>query len=133
MLILAQMWSKWAIAETIKAAGKRVGISENGVNVGDMQEDKFIQAEGCISLDNSVSSTPSTPGCSQTISSPVSLRKGSALYYKHKFEQSQEIIKKCHEEALQLEDIPGLLTVSKVKPKQLCKSSTRVTQVHGSM
>ena len=133
MLILAQMWSKWASAETIKAAGKRVGISENGVNVGDMQEDKFIQAEGCISLDNSVSSTHSTPGCSQTISSPVYLRKGSALYYKHKFEQSQEIIKKCHEEALRLEDIPGLLTVSKVKPKQLCKSSTRVTQVHGSM
>ena len=102
MLILAQMWSKWASAETMKAAGKRIGISENGVNVGDMQEDKFIQAEGCISLDNSVSSTPSTPGCSQTISSSVSLRKGSVLYYKHKFEQSQEIIKKCHEGALRL-------------------------------
>ena len=117
MRILAEMWSKWASAETIKAAGKRVGISENVVNVGDMQEDKFIQAAGCI--DNSVCSTPSTPGSSQMISSPVSLRKGSALYYKHKFEQSQEIIKKCHQEALPLEDIPGLLTVSKVKPKQL--------------
>ena len=62
------------------------------------------------------------------ISSPVSLRKGSACYYKHKFEKSQEIIKKCHQE-----DIPGLLTVSKVKPKQLPKSSMRVTEVHGSM
>ena len=28
MRILAEMWSKWASAETIKAAGKRVGISE---------------------------------------------------------------------------------------------------------
>ena len=128
MMILAQMWSKWASAETIKAAGKRVGISENGVNVGDMQEDKFIQAAGCISLDNSVSSTPSTPNVqstpcsSQMISSPVSLRKGSALYYKHKFEKSKEIIKKCHQEALRLEDIPGLLTVSKVKPSSNFRS-----------
>ena len=47
--------------------------------------------------------------------------------------RNQEIVKKCHQEALRLEDIPGLLTVSKVKPKQLPKSSMRVTQVHGSM
>lgn len=74
--ILADMWGKWASAETIKAAGKRVGISENGVNVGDMQEDKFIQAAGCI--ENSVCSTPFRSDVHSTppISSPVSLRKG---------------------------------------------------------
>lgn len=98
-----------------------------------MQEDKFIQAAGCI--ENSVCSTPFRSDVHSTppISSPVSLRKGSALYYKHKFEQSQAIIAQCHQQSLRLEDIPGLLTVSKVKPKQLPKSSTRVTQLHGSM
>ena len=36
------------------------------------------------------------------------------------------------ERSIQLEEIPGLLTIQKVKPK-LSKTKTRVTQVHGSM
>ena len=41
-------------------------------------------------------------------------------------------MRELSEKSLQLEEIPGLLTVQRVKPK-LSKKSTRVTQVHGSM
>ena len=51
-------------------------------------------------------------------SSPKHLRKGSAMYWKAKFETAQD---DCNEKSLRLEEIPGLLTVQKVKPKQLTK------------
>ena len=65
--------------------------------------------------------------------SPKHLPKGSAMYSKAKFGMAQQLIHDCNEKSLRLEEIPGPLTVQKVKPKQLTKSSTRVTQVHGSM
>ena len=46
--------------------------------------------------------------------------------------QSQSLIKELSEKSLCLEDIPGLLTIEKVKPK-LSKETTRVTKVHGSL
>ena len=49
------------------------------------------------------------------------------------YEQSQKNIQNCYEKCLKLDDIPGLLTINKVKPKELTKKSTRVTNVHGSM
>ena len=49
------------------------------------------------------------------------------------YEQSQRNIQNCYEKSLKLDDIPGLLTINKVKPKELKKKSTRVTNVHGSM
>ena len=45
---------------------------------------------------------------------------------------SQALVRELNEKSLNLEDIPGLLTIEKVKPK-LSKETTRVTQVHGSM
>ena len=44
----------------------------------------------------------------------------------------QQTIRDCEEKSIQLEIIPGLLTIQKMKPRQASKS-TRVTQVHGSM
>jgi hypothetical protein len=67
----------------------------------------------------------------QTISSPDH-RKSSAKYWKDKFHQSQLLIRELNEKSLSLEDIPGLLTIEKVKSK-MSKETTRVTQVHGSM
>ena len=49
------------------------------------------------------------------------------------YEQSQRNIQNCYEKSLKLDDIPGLLTINKVKPKELIKNSTRVTNVHGWM
>ena len=48
MKILGSMWDKWASKDTIITAAKRVGISKNGLNVKDMQQDKFQQAANCM-------------------------------------------------------------------------------------
>ena len=53
-------------------------------------------------------------------------------YWKEKFELSQQLICEAQEKSLQLEEIPGFLTIKKVKPKT-SQVSTRVTQVFGSM
>ena len=54
------------------------------------------------------------------------------MYWKEKFEQAQSLIRELNEKSIQLDEIPGLLTVKKIKPN-LEKTSTRITQVHGSM
>ena len=67
--------------------------------------------------------------------SPAGKRKGSASYWKDKFEQSQALIRDMAEKSLQLDDVPGLLTIKKVTPNpdKASTGTTRVTQVHGSM
>ena len=79
------------------------------------------------------SSSPAPSSSTSSPASPKHLRKGSAMYWKAKFEMAQQLIHDCNEKSLRLEEIPGLLTVQKVKPKQLTKPFTRVAQVHGSM
>ena len=78
-------------------------------------------------------SSPAPSSSTLSPASPKHHRKGSAMYWKAKFEMAQQLIHDCNEKGLRLEEIPGLLTVQKVKPKQLTKSSTRITKVHGSM
>ena len=46
------------------------------------------------------------------------------------YEEHAELLRKKSEK---LDDIPGLLTINKVKPREFKKKSTRVTNVHGSM
>ena len=80
------------------------------------------------------SSSPAPSSSTLSPASPKHLRKGLAMHWKAKFEMAQQLIHDCNEKSLQLEEIPGLLTVQEVKPKQKTKSSTRVIQVpHGSM
>ena len=129
MVILANMWNKWASVASLTKAAKRVGVTPEGLSVQFMQQDKFEQAAGCMEIEEEPSTSMSTP--TQSISSPDH-RKGSAKYWKEKFLQSQSLIKELNEKSLSLEDIPGLLTIEKVKPK-MSKETTRVTQVHGSM
>jgi len=52
--------------------------------------------------------------------SPRDVRKGSAAYWKAKFELAQGIIKEASEKSLNLSEVPGLLPISKVKPKKAC-------------
>ena len=137
MLSLADMWDKWETTKTIQKAARKVGISEEGLSFTDMQQEKFFQAEDLMDIEKSAHSpvpSSSSPALSSSTLSPASpkhLRIGSAMYWKAKFEMAQQLIHDCNEKCLRLEEIPGLLMVQKVKPKQLTKSSTRVTQVPG--
>ena len=124
MLSLADMWDKWAI----RKAARKVGISEEGLNVTDIHQKKIAQAENLIDDEKSTHSpafSSSSPAPSSSTSSPASpkhLRKGSAMYWKAKFEMAQQLIHDCNEKSLRLEEMPGLLTVQKVKPKQFDKT-----------
>ena len=122
--ILADVWPTWTTRESLIKAGKCVGISNEELSVDFMQQDKFEIASSCIESSPIQSSTPN----SSVISSPLSIRKGSANYYKAKFERAQEIIVQLKNSTPPLEDI-GLLTVKKVAPKDVTKN-VRVTQVH---
>ena len=107
---------------------KRVGITTTGLSVEYMQQDKFMQAASCMEQQGTASASSS----SSTITSPKHTRKNSAAYWKHKFEQSQALVEELSEKSISLEEVPGLMTIEKVKPN-LSKQTTRVTQVHGSM
>ena len=134
MLSLADMWDEWATPNTIRKAVRKVGISEEGLSFTDMQQEKFFQAENLMDIEKSAhspvpsSSSPAPSSPTLSPASPKHLRKESAMYWKAKSEVAQQLIHDCNEKSLRLEEIPGLLTVQKVKPKQLTKSSTRVTQ-----
>ena len=136
MLSLAKMWNKWATPMLIRKTTKRGGISGEGLNVNDMQQEKFAQAADIVENERPANThtASSSEGHSSTTTpaSPQHLRKGSAAYWKEKFEMAQQTIHDCGEKSIQMENIPGLLTIPKMKPKPASKS-TRVTQVHGSM
>ena len=133
MTILADFWSDWAPRETIVGAGKRVGVSNLGLSVEWMQHDKFERAAACMDLNPDTQSSSQVPSSSTlVINSPIHIRNGSASYWKHKFKQAMEAYSKNSEQSLQIEDVPGLLKINKVKPKTP-KDNVRVTQVHGSM
>ena len=38
------------------------------------------------------------------------------MYWKEKYESAQALIRELHKKSIQLEDIPGLMTLRKVKP-----------------
>ena len=78
MNILAEIWNEWATPEALVKAGKRVGISKDGLNVNWMAQDKFRQAAAILN--------PPTP---QKTSTPISIespsehvRRGSTEYFK---------------------------------------------------
>ena len=110
-----------------------------------MQQDKFEQAAKC--MDTKSSQAPLwTPkkvlrSSFSTVVSPLTpnslsntARKkfhyGSSKYWQFMYEQSQRNIQNCYKKSLKLDHIPGLLTINKVKPKELIKNSTCVTNVH---
>nr|XP_047126954.1 uncharacterized protein LOC124808026 [Hydra vulgaris] len=150
MNILGTMWNNWASAANIVAAAKRVGISKNGFNVDDMQQDKFEQAALLNDKRNDVSLEPSTPKKTRSVTSkdgPLATtprsqskvaqskrRYGSAEYWKSMYKTSQSFIEESYEKSLNLAKVPGLLSVNRVKPKEVNQGkTTRVTNVHRSM
>ena len=124
--ILASIWSKWVTKESIVKAGKRVGISEEGLNWQWMQTDKFAQSEALIiSSPEKVSSKPVWQA-----DPPKDVRIGTAEYYKGLYEAQLEISKKQAELPVSPEDL-GIVNVQKIH--KVKKKLTCVTQVHGSM
>ena len=71
MLILANIWDKWASKATLVKASKRVGIAPDSLSLEFMQQDKFTRADSCIDQRPSAPSVPgsSTPGSSNADSS----------------------------------------------------------------
>jgi len=49
------------------------------------------------------------------------------------YDESQNVIKEGYEKSLKLDKVPGLLSLNKVKPNDIAKNNTRVTNVYGSM
>jgi len=56
-------------------------------------------------------------GNSTTLESPVGVRKGTALFYKMKLDQSMERIKDFENTIPTQDEIPDLLSYKKIKPK----------------
>lgn len=146
MKILAEIWDKWATKSVIVNAAKRVGIFKEGLSVNEMQQDKFEQAARCMEREEPKQSTPAGPQtrsaktaalCSKPLTESA-LSKVAEAKYKYdtkeywKFMYEHRDIE-CPEKDLNLEQIPGLLTVNKVKPKEIAKKTTKITNVHGSM
>ena len=146
MHILDEIWDQWAPEETIVNAAERVGISKSGLDVNKMQQDKFEQAATCMEGEGpSLVKTPEkskTRSATTQVNAPntprsqvklarAKFRFGSRYYYKYLYEQSMDLIQENYKKSLNLEEIPGLLTVHKVKPKDIQKKNTRIANVHG--
>ena len=103
-----------------------------------MQKNKFAQAANCMDTQEQSTSkilTTPTKVTTRSESSPLGAktmtpgslskvaktkhRYGSANYWKFMFEQSQTLIKESYEKSQDLKENPRLLTVQKVKPKDL--------------
>ena len=50
MTVLGEMLSTWVDKETLVGTAKRVGISKDGLNITNMQKNKFAQAAICVEL-----------------------------------------------------------------------------------
>ena len=137
MNILAQIWNVWAPKDVIVNAAQRVGISSTDLDVRKMQQDKFEQAAKCMDTESSqaplctpkkalrssfsIVVSPLTPN-SLSNTAEKKFWYGSSKYWQFMYEQSQRNMQNCYEKSLKLDDIPGLLTISKVKPKELKKN-----------
>ena len=132
MLILSRIWGRWATKDRLINAARRVGITNDSLNVQFMQQDKFKRADECMEVETPApeSESSASPGPSSILSPDK--RRGSAAYWRDKFQQAIGIIDELHEKSIQLTEIPDFMTVQKVKPK-LSKENVRVTQIHGSM
>nr|XP_047137123.1 uncharacterized protein LOC124813732 [Hydra vulgaris] len=150
MNILGTMWNNWAVTANIVAAAKRICINKNGLNVDDLQHNKYEQAALLIDKTDDVSLEPSTPKKTRSVTSkdgPLATtsrsqskvaktkgRYGSAEYWKSMYEMSQSFIEESFEKSLNLAEVPGLLSVNRVKSKEVNQTKIiRVTNVYGSL
>ena len=89
------VWAEWAPPVTIVRSAKRVGISEDGLDVEWMQTEKFESAKLCT----------------ESLSTPATTCRHLTSWCSHKFEE------------IEIDKVPGLLKVKKVKPVTNKKTS----------
>ena len=142
MEVLGEIWSSWTTADTIQKAAKLVGVSENGLDVDWMNQEKMDKAEMLIVKENEPV-TPSQksllneiPETAAESGTPEGMRRNSNEYWKFKLQKSEERNQKLREKLnmeseIDLKAIPGLLDQKKIRPKK--KESVKITQVRGSM
>ena len=127
MNILAEIWNGWATPERIEKAGKRVGISKDGLNVNWMDKSKFEQAAAILSPPTPTKTLDALP----KVKTPEGVRRYSAKNWKALYLQRTEQVHASREEDFQLETVPGLLPFKKVRPTETVRR--RITDVHGSL
>ena len=130
MMILGNIWGHWVTAETLIKAAKRVGVTPEGLSIDYMQKEKMAQSDLCFDDGNDGLTTPKI----NSPKTPKSSLRSSADNWKRKYEDLKERYdKEMAEKSKFLEEVPGLLTINKVKNHKQSSINTRVTQVYGSM
>ena len=83
-----------------------------------MQKDKFLQATQC--LETASMEEPIAASTPLHIGSPMNIRKGSAAYWKAKYEALHKSVDdvSASSKEISLDEIPGFLHVKKVQPKR---------------
>ena len=127
MTILSEIWEEWVTPEMLITAGMCVGIAPTGLNVDKRNQEKFKTAEAILNP----TKTPEKKAPIPDIPSPANVRKGSAEYYKYKYEKSLEINQTVINMPVALEKIPSLLSYNKIKPNK--SKNLRITNQHGSL
>ena len=88
-----------------------------------MQQDKFKRADECMEVETPApeSESSASPGPSSILSPDK--RRGSAAYWRDKFQQAIGIIDELHEKSIQLTEIPDFMTVQKLSQNYQKKMS----------
>ena len=125
MLILAEIWPNWASTDSVKNSFKRCGITDTDLQVDYMQQDKFTSAKLITPEDpqNPDSGSSSAAGMDQgpklpDIPSPQSVRRGTAQYWKAKFDSLKNSFKSVLEKPIDANEIPELTPIEKFKSKK---------------
>ena len=120
MNILSESWADFAAPELLCNAGRRVGLSNVGLNINWMNQEMFAQAEALR--------LPSTPPHKKTttvqISSPIGPRRYSLEWYKHKLSESMKVISDLTNTSISIEDVDGILPLKKIQPAKEDKKQT---------
>lgn len=119
MLIFAEIWPNWASTDSVKNSFRRSRITNTDLQVDYMQQDKFASAnfiapEYPQNPDPGSSSGPKLPN----IPSPQSIRRGTAQYWKAKFESFKNSFKSLLEKPVDTDEIPELTPIEKFKSKK---------------
>ena len=131
---MAAIWDKWASKKTIINATKRVGITATALDVNSIQQDKFEEALNCMAEVKQKFSESARPEKISTLSLntnavvPITScsakhRFGSAAFWKYMYDRSEIIHQESYANSLQLEEIPGVLTVNRVKHKEMSQKT----------
>ena len=75
MQILASIWDVLTTKEPLIKAARRVGITSSGININDMQKDKFAREEAVTQL------TPTKSSDNVKVESPLNVWHGSKEYW----------------------------------------------------